>query len=92
MAAFSEDFLRGDDFEVVLVIFYCYDHGADASEVIEKIDTDEKIITNAPCLLKFAAQPQQIINNSKKGWLLGYLRRCQKTAENLLKSPQKKEQ
>ena len=55
MAAFSEDFLRGDDFEVVLVIFYCYDHGADASEVIEKIDTDEKIITNAPCLLKFAA-------------------------------------
>ena len=28
MAASSKDFLDGDGFEAVLIIFYCYDYGA----------------------------------------------------------------
>ena len=41
MAAFNEDFLSGD-FEDVLVILCSYDYGANASEAVEKIATDEK--------------------------------------------------
>ena len=41
----------------------------------------KKIITNAPCVLQFAAQPEHIINNSEKDWLLGHLPRIKKTAE-----------
>ena len=42
MAASSKDFLSGDDFETVLVIFCCYDYGANASEALEKIGANEK--------------------------------------------------
>ena len=38
----SEDFLKGDDFDAVLAIWYFYYYGANASEAIEKIATDEK--------------------------------------------------
>ena len=49
MAACSEDFLSGNDFEVFLAIFCSYDCSTNASETVEKIITDEKIITNGPC-------------------------------------------
>ena len=42
MAAFSKDALSGDDFEVVLATFCCYDYGANSSDVVEKIATDQK--------------------------------------------------
>ena len=42
MAAFKDDFVRGDDFEAVLAIFCCYDYGSNASEAVEKIATAEK--------------------------------------------------
>ena len=42
MVAFSEDFLSGDDFEALLAIFCCYDYGANNSEAVEEIATDEK--------------------------------------------------
>ena len=40
MAAFSEECLSENDFEVVLVTFCCYDYGPNASEAVEKITTD----------------------------------------------------
>ena len=40
-----------DDFEAVLAAFCCYDHGARASEAVQKIATDQKSIVNAPRVL-----------------------------------------
>ena len=48
---FCEDLLGGNEFETVLATFCCYDHDPNASEAIQKIATDKKIITNAPCVL-----------------------------------------
>ena len=42
MAACSEDFYCGDDFDVVLAIFRSYSWGANASEAVRKISSDEK--------------------------------------------------
>ena len=49
MAACSENFLCGNDFVAVLAIFHPCWYGANASETVEKIATDEKDYTNAPC-------------------------------------------
>ena len=38
-------------FEAVSAVFCSYDYGAHASEAVEKIVTDEKIITNAAFVL-----------------------------------------
>ena len=37
-----EEFLSENDFEAVLDTFSCYDYGANASEAVEKIATDQK--------------------------------------------------
>ena len=42
MTTFSEDFLKEDEFEAVLVTFCCYNYGANASEVVRKIARDQK--------------------------------------------------
>ena len=42
MTAVSEEFFSGNDFEAALATFCCYDYGANASEAIEKIATDQK--------------------------------------------------
>ena len=39
---FWEELLSEIDFEAVLVTFCCYDHGAKASEAVQKIATDQK--------------------------------------------------
>ena len=39
---FSEELLSENDFETVLATFCCYDHGAKASEAVQKIATDQK--------------------------------------------------
>ena len=39
---FCEELLSENGFEVVLVTFCCYDHGAKASEAVQKIATDQK--------------------------------------------------
>ena len=49
-----EECLIENDFEAVLAIFCCYDHGAYPSETVQKIATDQKIITNALYMLEFA--------------------------------------
>ena len=41
MAACNEDFLCGDNFDVVLAIFLCYGYGEN-TEAVGKITTDEK--------------------------------------------------
>ena len=43
MALSSEDFLCEDDFEVAILAIFCsYRYGANVSEAVEKITTDEK--------------------------------------------------
>ena len=42
MAAWSGDFLCGDDFDAVLAIFRSYRHSGNACEAVENIATDEK--------------------------------------------------
>ena len=42
MAACSENFPHGDDFDDVLAIFRSYRYGANASEAVENITLDEK--------------------------------------------------
>ena len=70
MAAFSEDFLSQDDFEAVLVTLGCYHYGTNSSETVQKIATDQKIITHRRWVI---ANPPSI-NHNKKGWLQGPLR------------------
>ena len=36
---FCEELLSENDFEAVLVNFYCYEYGANASEAVQKIST-----------------------------------------------------
>ena len=42
MVAFFEELLSENDFEAVLATFCCYDYGANASEAVQKIATDQK--------------------------------------------------
>ena len=42
IAPCREDFSCGDDFDVVLAIFWSHDFGANAPKTIEKIGRDEK--------------------------------------------------
>ena len=39
---FNQELLSENDFEAVLATFCCYDHGAEASEAVQKIATDQK--------------------------------------------------
>ena len=75
MADFSENFLSGNDFEDVLAIFFSYDHGAKASEAVEKIATKEKVYRKCSmCVIYVGAKPHDITNNSKRGRLLRHFR------------------
>ena len=58
MAACSERFPCGDDFDAVLAIFCSYHYAATASETVEKKAIEKKNMTNTPCAL-------QHINKSK---------------------------
>ena len=48
---FCEELRSENDFATVLATFCCYDHGANTSETVQKIPTDQKGITNAPQVL-----------------------------------------
>ena len=39
---FCEELLRENDFEAVSATLCCYDHGAKASEAVQKIPADQK--------------------------------------------------
>ena len=49
-----EELLSENDFQTVVAISCWYDHGAKASEAVQKIPSDKKFITNAPRVLLFA--------------------------------------
>ena len=51
MVAFVKNFSVRMTFEAVLAFFCCYDYGANASEAVQKIATDQKGYHNAPCVL-----------------------------------------
>ena len=40
---FCEEFLNENNFEAVLASFCCYDYGANNSEAVQKITTDQKV-------------------------------------------------
>ena len=42
---FCEEMCSENDFEAVLATFCCYDHGAKASEAVQKIATDKKRVS-----------------------------------------------
>ena len=54
IAPCREDFSCGDDFDVVLAIFWSHDFGANAPKTIEKIGRDEK--HNQKCSLCVAVR------------------------------------
>ena len=39
---FCEELLSENDFEAILVTFCCFDYGANTSEAVQKIATDQK--------------------------------------------------
>ena len=68
-----EELFSENDFEAVLAIFGCYDYGANASEAVRKIATDQKDYHKCPsCAIvcRIAKIYQSI--TVKKGWLLTY--------------------
>ena len=74
MAVFREVFHSENDFQAVLANFCCYDYGANASEAVEKIATNQKDYrrcffgVKVYCIAKVHHQ-----NNNKKNWFLKYL-------------------
>ena len=76
---FCEELLSENDFEAVLATFYCSDHGAKASEAVQKIATDQKEYhkCSSCVIICLIAKIYLSINknNSEDGWLQGYLRR-----------------
>lgn len=53
MVAYSKHFLGGDDLDAVLVIFSSYGYGANDSELVENIATDEKVHDYRKCSFYF---------------------------------------
>ena len=85
MTVFSEKFLSESDFEAVLATFCCYDYGVDAFEAVERIAKDQKEYhKNSLCLI-VCCRAKNIINNSKRGYLLGHLRRSNKNCRSCTK-------
>ena len=79
-----EELLRENDFDAVLATFCCYDHGANSSEAVQKITTDQKEYRKCSLsvIICWIAKIYLSINKSEK-WLvtrmpLTYLRKLQK--------------
>ena len=66
------ELLNENDFGAVLATFCCYNNRTNASEVVQKIAADQKIITKAPLVLSLLKSQNMSINNSEK-WLVTYL-------------------
>ena len=71
MAVFREKVFSENDFEAVLASYCCYDYGINTSEAVEKIATDQKYYDKCSLCVLFCYIAKNIINNSKRGWLLG---------------------
>ena len=65
--------LSENDFEAVLANFCWYDHGAKASEAVQKIATNQKEFRkSSSCVI--ISWIAKICITLKNGWLQGYLR------------------
>ena len=69
IAACSEDFLCREDIDAVLAVFHFYGYGENASEAVEKIDTDEKDYHKHFLRVKVCITTAYHINSSKRGCL-----------------------
>ena len=68
-----EELVGENDFEAVLATFYCYDYGANASDAVQKIATDQKDYRECSSSVIVIS-----INSSEKRfvtYLRGHLRR-----------------
>ena len=75
---FFVELLSENDFEAVLTAFFCYDYGANTSEVVQTVAATDQIDyhkCSSYVIVCWIAKIYQTIIG-KKGWLLGYLRRC----------------
>ena len=70
---FCGELLIENDFEAVLATFCCYVYGANASETVKKIDTNQKDYhkCSSYVIVYWIAKIYQSIT-VKKGWLLTY--------------------
>ena len=68
---FWVELLSENDFEAVLATFCCYDHGANASEAVKKIATNQKECCKcSSCvIIWWIAKIYFLINNNEK-WLV----------------------
>ena len=80
-----DELISENNFEAVLATFCCYDDGANASEAVQKIATDQKHYHKCPfCIQLFSMLNSQniSINSNEKRlltYLLGHLRRSYKS-------------
>ena len=91
-SSFCEELFSGNESEAVLATSFCYDHGAKASEAVQKIATDQKEIkieirsTSQMLVLCYdLLNSQNILSikiSVKKDWFLGNLQsKLKKAAE-----------
>ena len=72
---FCEELLSENNFEAVLANFCCYDYGANSSEVVQKIATNQKDYHKCSSCFSLLNSQNISINNSEKSLVLGHLRR-----------------
>ena len=71
---FCKEFLSENAFEAVLATFCCYDYGANASEVVQKIAVDQKDYHKcSSCVIVCWIAKIYQSKTVKKDWLLGHL-------------------
>ena len=63
-----EELLSKNDFEVILAIFCFYDYGANSSEEVQKITTDQKDYNCSSCVILFQIAKIYV----RKAWLVGH--------------------
>ena len=88
---FCEELLSENDIAAVLVIFCCYDHGAKASEAVQKIARDQKEYCKCSSyvIICWIAQIYLAINQQWK--MVGY-KDTSVVAKKSAEAAQKKEQ
>ena len=66
--SFCEELLNEKHFEAVLDITCCYNHGANTSEAVQKIDTDQEAYHKCSLcvIISWIAKMYLSINNSEK--------------------------
>ena len=88
---FWEELLSENDFKAVLASFLCYDHGARASEAVQKIATDQKEYRKcSSCVIICWTSKIQLINQQQ--WEIFGYKHASDEAKKTAEVAQKKEQ